>query len=289
MMDGILLINKEKGITSRDAVNEVSRALKTKKIGHTGTLDPNASGLLVLCVGKATKLVELLTNHDKEYIAEVTLGVKTDTIDPEGDILEEEDVYVDLEELKMVLNSFKGKYVQEVPIYSAIKINGKKLYEYARNKEEVELPKHEVEIKEIELMSNISNNGKKPVFTFRVVVSKGTYIRSLVRDIAVSLGTIGIMSNLVRTRIDNYKLIDAYTLEDIKKGNYEIKSIMHALRNYNHIVVSDELEFKISNGSIIDNVYNTDVVVFITKDSRLLGIYKKYDKDNTKLKPWKMF
>ena len=153
-MDGIIVVNKPKGITSRDVVNNVCKLLNTKKIGHTGTLDPIATGVLVLCVGKATKLVEILTSNDKEYVATVKLGILTDTLDTAGTIIKKKHVNLDKNELEKVLNSFVGTYNQEVPIYSAIKINGKKLYEYAREKKEVILPKRMVEIKKIELLLN---------------------------------------------------------------------------------------------------------------------------------------
>lgn len=288
-MEGIVLVDKDKGMTSRDVVNSVSKIVNEKRIGHTGTLDPNASGLLVLCVGRATKLVELLMDHDKEYIAEVTLGIKTETLDLDSPILEECNVILDNDKLNFILNSFVGSYEQEVPIYSAKKVNGKKLYEYARNNKEVILPKQLVEIKEIELLTPISNNGIHPKFSFRVVVSKGTYIRSLVRDIASRLDTIGVMSELRRTRVGEYLLENASKIEDIKNNNYQLLPIESALTKYNKEIVDDFLEQKIMNGSIIDNVNDVDNVVFLNKQNELLGIYKRYHKDSNKLKPWKMF
>ena len=147
-----LIIDKEKGITSRDVVNAVVKKFNTKRVGHTGTLDPIATGVLVICVGSATKLVSELTCDNKEYIATVELGTLTDTLDNTGKVLKEENIYVTKEEIIAALNSFKVKYLQEVPIYSAVKINGKKLYEYARNGEKVELPKRQVEIKSIDLI-----------------------------------------------------------------------------------------------------------------------------------------
>ena len=177
-MDGVLIVNKEKGVTSRDVVNKICKILNTKKVGHTGTLDPIATGVLVVCVGKATKLVEILTSEDKEYIATVKLGVLTDTLDTDGKVLEEKDVFIKKEDLVRTLNSFVGFYDQEVPIYSAVKINGKKLYEYARSNIKVDLPKRRVEIKKIELLEF-----NKDHYKFKVLVSKGTYIRSLIKDI----------------------------------------------------------------------------------------------------------
>ncbi|MBQ8219464.1 MAG: tRNA pseudouridine(55) synthase TruB, partial [Bacilli bacterium] len=149
-MNGIIVVNKEIGYTSRDIVNIVGSILGTKKVGHTGTLDPMASGVLVLCVGKALKVCELLTNHDKEYIAGVTLGIETDTLDMEGNIISTEIVDINKERIIEVVNSFIGVYNQEVPKYSSVKVNGKKLYEYARNNISVELPSRDVEIKSIQ-------------------------------------------------------------------------------------------------------------------------------------------
>ena len=183
-MDGILVVNKPIGYTSRDIVNIVGKILNIKKIGHTGTLDPIATGVLVLCIGKATKLVEILTSTEKEYIAEVTLGLNTDTLDNTGKILTEQIVHFEKEQIVETLNSMLGFYNQEVPIYSAVKLNGKKMYEYARENKEINLPKRTVEIKKIELSSDIKYENGKTIFEFRCLVSKGTYIRSLCEDIA---------------------------------------------------------------------------------------------------------
>ena len=151
-MDGIILINKEEKMTSRDVVNMVCKKLNTRKAGHTGTLDPIATGLMVICVNEGLKLVELLTGHDKEYIAKVRLGIRTNTYDITGDIIEIGNTSLDKEKLVETLNSFVGEYMQEVPIYSSVKVNGKRLYEYARSNEKVDLPKHLVRINNIELL-----------------------------------------------------------------------------------------------------------------------------------------
>ena len=136
-MNGILIINKDLGYTSRDVVNIISKTFQTKKVGHTGTLDPEASGVLVVCIGKALKVWEMLTNHDKEYIAGITLGIETDTLDMTGKVVSTEDVFLEDKDIYEAVNSFKGSYLQEVPKYSAVKVNGKKLYEYARENIEV--------------------------------------------------------------------------------------------------------------------------------------------------------
>lgn len=282
-MDGIIVIDKPKGITSRDVVNIICKELGTKKVGHTGTLDPIAEGVLVICVGKATKLVELLTSNDKEYVAEVKLGMLTDTLDTDGKVLKKEESIINKEKLLSVLKSFNGTYNQEVPIYSAVKIKGKKLYEYARNNEEVELPKRLVEIKSIELLEF-----NKDSYKFKVSVSKGTYIRSLIKDINDKLGVIGVMSSLKRTRQGNFKIEHSYTLENIKNNDYKLLSIKNVLKKEFCVIINNTNFSIIKNGAIIDNIYNKDQVVFIY-EGKVIAIYRIYEKDNTKMKPYKMF
>jgi len=282
-MDGIILINKPKNVTSRDVVNKVGKLLKTKKIGHTGTLDPIATGVLVLCVGKYTKLVDLITSYEKEYIATVLVGVKTDTLDVTGNVLEKMDIEIEKDKLIQILDSFKGSYMQEVPIYSAVKINGKKLYEYARNNELIDLPKREVEIKNIELL-DINDNE----FTFKVKVSKGTYIRSLINDIGLKLNIPMCMKELHRTMQGNFKIEDANTIKNIENNEFTILDIKDVL-DYPIIKIDDnELEFKIKNGCIIENKYENKTVMF-ELDNKIIAIYQIYEKDKTKLKPYKMF
>lgn len=187
-MDGILIVNKPKSFTSHDVVNIVRKTLNIKKVGHTGTLDPNATGVLPILIGKATKLSKYLIEHDKEYIATVKLGEKTNTGDAEGQIIRKDanlkNILKELNEEKVrkVLNLFLGKQKQVPPIYSSIKINGKKAYEYARNGQEIKLESRDIEIYEIELLKL-----KEDEMKFRVVCSKGTYIRSLCEDIAEML------------------------------------------------------------------------------------------------------
>ena len=286
-MDGIVLINKGKNCTSRDVVNQVSKILKTKKIGHTGTLDPIATGVLVLCIGKATKLVEVITSYDKEYEAEVILGIKTDTKDITGKILKEEKAIISKENIEKCLKQMIGTYNQTVPIYSAVKINGKKLYEYARNNEEIELPKRKVTIKELKLISDITYEKEKTKFKIKCHVSKGTYIRSLIEDIATNLNTIGTMENLKRTKQGNFQITSTNTIQDIENNKFKIYSIEEILEKFYKIEMTDDLYFKIKNG-IIKNNYNHDIVAF-TKNDKVIAIYKEYSKDKTLLKPWKMF
>lgn len=287
-MNGILLVNKEKNYTSRDIVNIVSKKLKTRKVGHTGTLDPLATGVLVLCIGNATKLVEILTSTEKEYEAEIILGIKTDTLDITGNILKEENTFKTKEEIESVLQKMTKKYEQTVPIYSAVKINGKKLYEYARNNEEIELPKRMVEIKKLELINDIKYIEGKTIFKIRTLVSKGTYIRSLIEDIASNLNTIGTMKNLNRTKQGIFNLKECYTLDEIENDKYKLIEIDEVLKDFYTITVDLDLEKKIKNGCILNNIYNKDYIVF-KKDNKVIAIYTIYDKDKTKIKPYKMF
>lgn len=282
-MDGIIIVNKPSGITSRDVVNSVCKILGIKKVGHTGTLDPLADGVLVLCVGKATKLVDVITSNDKEYVATVKLGILTDTLDVDGKVLEKRKCNINKEELSRALESFVGVYEQEVPIYSAVKINGKKLYEYARNGEKIDLPKREVNVKAIELL-DLNNDS----YSFKVTVSKGTYVRSLIKDINDKLGIIGVMSKLTRTRQGKFKIEESYDINDIEKGNYKLITITDVLKDKNCVIIDDNLYNVIKNGGLISNSYNKEMVTFLY-NGKAVAIYKVYDKDNTKMKPYKMF
>ena len=270
---GVLVVNKEKDMTSFDVVREVSKILGIKKNGHTGTLDPLAEGVLVLTIGKYTKLGEDLTSLDKEYIAKVKQGILTDTLDITGKILEENSKRIT--NIKEVLKSFKKTYMQEVPKYSAVKVNGKKLYEYARKNEEVELPKKEVTIKEIKLIEKDENT-----FTFKTSVSKGTYIRSLIRDIGESSNTLMTMTNLIRTRQGKFRIEDSYKLNDITNGDFNILKIEDIL-DYEIIDIDEKLLKKIENGVVIDNAYNIKDKVIFRYNGKKIAIYMV---DNKKLR-----
>ena len=269
-VNGIICINKPQNKTSRDVVNEIQKLLNTKA-GHTGTLDPIAHGVLVITLGKATKLNEILVANDKEYIAEGILGIETDTLDTDGKILRKQDAIISKEEIINALNHFKGKYNQEVPKYSAVKINGKKLYEYARENIEIKLPKREVQIYNIELLDHqIKDN--KTIFKFKVKVSKGTYIRSLIRDIAEYLNTYGTMSDLERTKQGKFSIQNTYTLDEVKNNNYKILSIEEVL-DIKKIKVNDEEKKKIINGAVSN--YDYEEVLFLDKNDAPLAIYKQ--------------
>ena len=266
-MNQILVVNKEKGLTSRDVVNKLTKILNNKKIGHTGTLDPIATGVLVCLTGKYTKLVSIITSLEKEYIATIKLGIKTDTGDITGNILENNiPRKLTKEEIINTLNSFKGKYIETIPKYSAVSINGKRLYEFARNNEEIELPKKEVEIKKIELLDYYDN-----FIEFKVLVSKGTYIRSLISDICKSLNILGTMSDLVRTKQGLFDINNSYSLSDIENNNYKSYKLEDVI-DLEVVSLSDELYKKVINGNKIEKEFN-GYVLFKYKDNDIALYY----------------
>lgn len=275
----VINVYKEPNMTSRDVVNILSNKFNTKKIGHTGTLDPLASGVLLICTDKDTKLVELLTFKDKEYIATIKLGIKTDTGDITGNIIAEKSFNFSKEELVKTLNSFLGYSIQEVPIYSAIKVNGKKLYEYARKNEKVDLPKRTIHISQIQLLEYHNDQIK-----LQVTVSKGTYIRSLINDICKKLNTVGTMQDLVRTKQGNFNIKDSYKIKEIQEDNYEQVSYKTLFQNYPYYHLNDEEYFKVNNGTklklaltdpLIIMAYKNEEIAIYQKDDDIYRMYKK--------------
>lgn len=231
-MDGIIIINKQKGYTSHDIVYKVKKILNSK-VGHTGTLDPNATGVLPLLIGKGTLMSKYLINHDKIYDVTLKLGQKTDTADSEGNIIEEKEVdIIKLDNIEEILKSFIGKQKQYPPIYSAIKVNGKKLYEYARKGQEIEIKPREIEIYNINLL-NIDK--EKLEIEFRVECSKGTYIRSLCEDIANKIDTVGYMKELNRIKVGEFDIKNSITIDDL------INNIDNNKYIENHIITIEEM------------------------------------------------
>ena len=285
-MNGVLVVNKPKGYTSRDIVNIISKKLNTKKVGHTGTLDPIAEGVLVVPIGRALKISELLTSEKKEYIAKVILGYETDMLDITGKEIKRNIPNVDKDKLIEVLNSFIGKYNQEVPMYSAVKINGRKLYEYARSNIQITPPSKIVEIYSISLLEEPIYKDDTVEFTMKCEVSKGTYIRSLIRDIAYKLSTYGTMKELIRTKQGSFLLEDAFTLEDIQKDNYKLLSIKEALPNIKITKIDDKTLKQVKNGMVLDKFFEEEISLLVDKDGREIAIYK--DIGNGKVKPYKM-
>ena len=217
-MNGVILINKEKGISSFGVVAKIRKILNIKKVGHTGTLDPEATGLLPILVGNGTKISKYLIEHDKTYIAKLKFGIKTDTADSEGEVIKKDNFKLDKKDENFyieIFNSFIGKMSQFPPKYSAIKVNGKKLYEYARENKDVEIKAREVDIYSIKILHiNYDENE----IEFKVSCSKGTYIRTLCEDIAEKLETCGYMKELKRTRVNNFKIENSISLEELEQN-----------------------------------------------------------------------
>ena len=292
-MDGIINFFKPKGMTSHDAVYYFRRLCKTKKVGHTGTLDPMATGVLPICIGKATRVSEYLLNVGKEYIGELTLGTETDTQDKEGKITNFSNKEVCIESLIKVFNDFKGKQEQIPPMYSAKKINGKKLYELAREGIVIERNSNRINISELDIIHNIDN--KKIVFY--VKCSKGTYIRTLCNDIGNRLGTYGHMSFLLRVGVGDFKLSNSYGLDTLNRMTEaereqvllrmdyaltHLKSIEVNRSNYKHLINGMKLKVD-SYHEIKDNesirVYCKDQFIGIGKlitenDERMIKMAK---------------
>ena len=265
-LNGIIVINKPKEYTSHDVVAKVKKILNIKKVGHTGTLDPNATGVLPLLLNDGTKLSKYLINHDKEYKVTLQLGIKTDTADGEGKIIKKEAVDISiLDKVEEVLKSFIGKQKQVPPMYSAIKVNGKKLYEYAREGKNVELEPRNIEIYDIKLEKL---DKEKEEIQFIVSCSKGTYIRSLCEDIAEKLGTVGYMKELQRTKVGEFKLEQAITIEQLEQNLDNIQNniiTMEVLLKNNEKIILTEKKLTLFLNGVMINIYNKD------------GIYQIYD------------
>lgn len=278
-MNGVIVVNKPKGITSRDVVNKLVKVLGTKSIGHIGTLDPMATGVLVCLIGKYTKLGSIMVNHDKEYIATFKLNVLTDTLDIEGKVLKTDNKIISLEDMQGAIEHFNGlTYMQEVPIYSAVKVNGKKLYDYARNNEDVILPKKEVTIYKLELVSF------EDEVKIKCKVSKGTYIRALIRDICAYLGTYGVMTDLVRTKLGDYDISDAYSLDEISDGTYKLYSL-EDIFNLDVRYINNDNHKQIYNGNIVKDK-NSNYILYKDGD-KAVAFYTRINEEE--LKPLIMF
>ncbi len=272
-MNGLLYINKPSGMTSFDVVAKIRKAYKTKSVGHTGTLDPQATGVLLVMLNKACKANPYLMHDKKEYIATLRLGKKYDTKDIWGKVIEEKAIRnVDFKKINSTLLSFLGKQLQVPPMYSAVKVQGKKLYEYARENKEVEVTPRAIEIYEIECLS-VDEDIK-----FRVVCSSGTYIRVLCEDIALKLGNIGAMSSLVRTKIDTLSLEDCIDLEDILSDPPQPHALYDVLSKlYETVEISSDKLFEdIKNGKKI-NVDSNQPILCLVKDKEVIAMYEKED------------
>lgn len=297
MLNGIIIIHKEAGFTSHDVVAKMRGICRQKKIGHTGTLDPQATGVLPVCLGSGTKLCDMLTDKDKEYVAELLLGIETDTQDTTGQVLRESPVEVSEEEVRQAIMSFRGVYHQIPPMYSALKVDGKKLYELARAGKEVERKAREVYLHEIEILEL-----ELPVVKLRVTCSKGTYIRTLCADIGSKLGCGGTMKSLQRTRVGSFRLEKAVTLDQLEalrdEGRLEelLFPVDSAFAGCPRLHVRLEFSRLVDNG----NAFYPDQTVeeTICKEGEWVSIYREnesfvgvytYDNGRKWYKPVKMF
>ena len=279
MHKGILNINKEKGISSAKVVSLVRRALDMKKVGHTGTLDLEASGVLPIVVGKATRVSDYMMTKDKVYETEMILGAKTDTLDAAGEITARSDKKVSKEEFLEAMNTFRGEVEQIPPMYSALKINGKKLYDLAREGIEIERKRRKVTIYDIKLL-----DFDFPKATIRVTCSKGTYIRTLVDDIGEKLGTYAYVDELIRTRVGDFDIKDAIKSEDIL--NIEKKDIIKALRpidsalkDFDKIVLDKKYLEKLVNGQIVEVEEKVNELIRVYADDDFIGLGKNYSEN----------
>lgn len=297
MYHGIVIVHKEKGFTSHDVVAKMRGICGQKKIGHTGTLDPEATGVLPVCLGNGTRLCDMLTERDKEYVALLRLGVETDTQDMTGTVLSSRPVELGEPQVGEAVLSFQGSYMQTPPMYSALKVNGKKLYELAREGKEVERQAREVRIEEIEILAM-----NLPMVRLRVVCSKGTYIRTLCADIGQKLGCGGAMESLERTRVGNFSLEEALTLTQLQelkdqgRLSQAILPVESVFQNCPVLHVREDLVRLLENGNALTLEQTAEKerytrgrwVRVCFPDNRFAGIYA-YDEGKGRYQPVKMF
>lgn len=272
-MNGIIIVDKKKGWTSQDILTKIKKTLKLKKIGHAGTLDPLATGVMVVMLNDATKLSDYLMNDEKEYLCEIVIGKATDTEDCQGKIIDEKEVN-ELNNVDDVLNSLIGKLEQIPPMYSALHHNGVKLYELARAGIEVEREKRNVEVFSIKRTSDIVIENGEAKFSFITRVSKGTYIRTLCVEIGNRLGFPAYMNELRRLSSGVMRIEDASTLEDVLQGNFKLINMLEVFKDYTIIEVNEYLDSKIKNGMKVKINCQDDLVVF-SKNNELYAIYEK--------------
>ena len=296
MLNGIINIYKEKGFTSHDVVAKMRGICRQKKIGHTGTLDPDATGVLPVCLGCGTKLCDMLTDKDKEYVTELLLGVTTDTQDITGQVLTQNAVEVSEDQVKEAVMSFLGDYMQVPPMYSALKVNGKKLYELARAGKEVERQARPVKILDLEILEM-----NLPVVKIRVACSKGTYIRTLCADIGDKLGCGGTMQSLMRTKVGVFELGKAVTLAELEqiRDTVGLESLLYpvesAFEECPSLHVKPEFQKLLDNGNAfypnqtIEKITHPEGMwVKVYGQDRFYGVFA-YDPANRRYKPVKMF
>lgn len=300
-VDGILPLWKPKGMTSHDCVNKLRGILKTKKVGHTGTLDPNVEGVLPMCIGMATKISSYVTESTKVYEAEVTLGSSTETEDSDGEVMESKEIdeSLSLAQVEKVLSGFTGPIIQIPPMYSAVRVDGKRLYEYAREGISVERPKREVTIHSIDLLSSkIEHHDQQASFRIRIACSKGTYIRTLCVDIGKALGYPAHMSHLVRTASGSFQADEALIftqIEDaVKSGTIDdyLEPLERGVRHLDRIQVDEGEEEKVYHGTVFEvpnDLPETNPFCMMSKEGQLLAIYQIHPTKPNLIKPVRVF
>lgn len=296
-MTGILPLWKPKGLTSHDCVMKIRRLYNIKKVGHTGTLDPEVEGVLPICIGQATKIVPYLTSQKKEYNATVQLGVATETEDAYGNIVETKEITQPptTTDIDHVLQLFKGTITQVPPMYSAVRVKGKRLYEYARANQTAERPTRQVTIYEINRISELTN--RSTAFQMKVVCSQGTYIRTLCVDIGKQLGYPAHMSHLIRTEAGSFTRNEAVTFADIKQAKTAgklhtlLQPIVRGLRHMKKIYVNHQLKSRVLHGQKLrkpTEIVNSDPFLMMY-DEQLLAIYETHPRNSNTVKPVRVF
>lgn len=285
-------------MTSHDCVFKLRKLLKTKRIGHTGTLDPDVDGVLPICIGRATKVAEYLTNSPKAYEGEVSIGSATTTEDATGEVVEEKaiDGMISIDEIEAVLEKFKGEIIQVPPMYSAVKVNGKRLYEYARQGIEVERPERKITIYDISLLDSFEYvNHINNTFRFYVKASKGTYVRTLAVDIGRALGYPAHMSKLTRVSSGSFNANDCLTFDEIveKLNNDSLKlfPLERALSHLTKLEISEKLEMQVKNGQVLPipkGYEKSSRLVLINKNNECIAIYKQHPTKEGLMKPEKV-
>lgn len=297
-MNGVLALWKEKGMTSHDCVFKLRKIYQTKKIGHTGTLDPNVDGVLPICIGSATKLVEFLINSNKTYIGEITLGFATTTEDLDGEVIARQNILKDQVNEQQIDDAMKkmiGPMIQIPPMYSAVKVNGKKLYEYARSGQTVERPKRSVTIVEFVRTSPVVYNAveKTMTFAFKVECSKGTYIRTLATDLGNMLNVPSCMTRL--TRIQSAKLTreNCVTLQQLESLSLQerldkLVAIENVTLDYDQYEIDEMTYHKVKNGSRLKKIENISYPIFFTYQHKIIALYEEHPDKINVIKPKKM-
>lgn len=288
-MDGILILNKPKGFSSHDCVNIARRAFNTRKVGHSGTLDPEASGVLVLAINKATRILEFLNQDDKRYTFEVCFNQTTDTLDHTGEITEKKINHtIDTEALDQALQAFKGDYAQSPPAYAAVKVAGKKLYEYAREGKPIPyVPPRNLTVHDIRRLNDPIGQEGLVYATFEVYASKGLYVRKLAEDLAKRLGTVAHTTMIHRTKAGKFSIDNSVSIETLKGQNVPLMPMNDALDHIPALTIDDKLTLDVSHGKALTLKCGEPLIRLVSELGELIAIYRR--KEDELYKPKKVF